>query len=433
MKMTKNRRYDGLLAAALIFLCLFYIFFPVYGVTATFTVNSRADLGDLTPGNGLCVAYIIFIPPFYVLPYCTLRAAIEESNSLAGPDAIILSSGGYVLEESGVGEDEGATGDLDIAGSVTISGKGASATVINGGGLDRIFDIHGADNHVVIQALGLQGGNLVAASGGSERGGGAIRNNGLLTLREVIVTDNHVQPGPGKAGGGALYNRGDCTLIDSSLFSNTATLGGAIWNGPGSLLHVKGTTVRQNVSDGAGGVFNQGVMYLENSTVSRNRIIGNGSRQGAGIHNSGLLEIVQSTIAENQVGRSGVGLFNEGELTTVNSLIVSNEGRNCLFSSPLNSLGGNLDSDGSCELNHGTDLARLDPLLGPLRDNGGGTWTHAPLFGSPAIDSAHDLSEQGILLDQRGEARPQGKGYDIGAVEKRSFAVPPFLVPLLLL
>ncbi len=389
-------------------------------------------MGDLTPGNGVCVAYVDFFPPFYVIPKCTLRAAIEESNSLAGSDTILLTFGEYFLEESGSGEDDAATGDLDIAGSVTIFGKGAGATVISGGGLDRIFDIHGADNRVVIQALGLQGGNLVADPGDSERGGGAIRNNGLLILREVIFTDNHVQDGPGVAGGGALYNRGDCTLIDSSLFSNTATLGGAIWNGPGSILHVNGTTVRQNVSDGAGGVLNQGLMYLENSTVSSNRIIGNGSRKGAGIHNSGLLEIVQSTIAENQVGRYGVGIFNEGELTTINSLIASNEGRNCLLSSPLDSFGGNLDSDGSCQLNHGTDLDRLDPLLGPLRDNGGLTWTHALLFGSPAIDSAHDLSEQGILLDQRGDARPQGKGYDIGAVEKRFFAVTPFLVPLLL-
>ena len=43
---------------------------------ATFTVNSTADANDLTPGDGLCVAYLIIIPPF-VLPFCTLRAAIE--------------------------------------------------------------------------------------------------------------------------------------------------------------------------------------------------------------------------------------------------------------------------------------------------------------------------------------------------------------------
>ncbi|MBU1232394.1 MAG: hypothetical protein KKD01_02875 [Proteobacteria bacterium] len=432
VKVTKNSNNDRLLAICLLFLCLFCTLAPGNGVAATFTVNSRADVGDLTPGNGLCVAYLIFIPPFYVFPYCTLRAAIEETNSLPGADTIILRSGGYFLEESGFGEDEAATGDLDILESVTISGEGAGATVVDGGGLDRIFDIHGAGSRVVIKNLSIQHGNLAPDPGDPDRGGGAIRNRGLLTLRAVAFTENNVQEGSDVAGGGALYNRGDCRLITSSLFFNTAMMGGAIWNGPGSTMHIDGTTVRQNTSAGGGGVLNQGALYLNNTTVSNNRIQGNGTPQGGGIHNSGVLDVVQSTIAENKVDRSGVGLFNEGELTIMNSLIASNEGRNCLLFSSLHSFGGNLDSDGSCDLNHETDLNRLNPLLGPLRDNGGPTWTHALLFGSPAIDSAQDLSKQGLLSDQRGDVRPQGKGYDIGAVEKRIFSVVPFLVPLLL-
>lgn len=432
MKGTKNKHDNRLQMATFSFLCLLLPLVAVNSLAATFTVNSRADVGDLTPGNGLCVAYLIFIPPFYVFPYCTLRAAVEETNSLAGPDTILLRSGSYFLEEIGFGEDNAATGDLDIVESVTISGDEAGETVLDGGGLDRIFDIHGADSRVVIKNLSLQHGSLVPDPGDSDRGGAAIRNSGLLTLRNVAFSENHVQEGSGVAGGGALYNRGACRLFASSLFRNSAVMGGAIWNGPGSTMRVSGTTVRQNSSAGGGGLLNQGVMYLDNSTVSNNRITGNGTPQGAGIHNSGVLEVVQSTIAENQGDSSGVGLFNEGEITIVNSLIASSKERNCLLVSPLNSFGGNLDSDGSCKLDHERDMERIDPLLGPLRDNGGPNWTHALLFGSPAIDSAQDLSNQGSAFDQRGEVRPQGKGYDIGAVEKRFFAVSPLLVPLLL-
>ncbi len=63
-----------------------------------------------------------------------------------------------------------------------------------------------------------------------------------------------------------------------------------------------------------------------------------------------------------------------------------------------------------------TDLINVDPMLGPLRDNGGFTLTHAPMAGSPAIDagdSAYDFDQRGL---QRG-GLGSGNGQDIGAVE----------------
>ena len=54
-----------------------------------------------------------------------------------------------------------------------------------------------------------------------------------------------------------------------------------------------------------------------------------------------------------------------------------------------------------------------NPLLGPLQDNGGATWTHAPQLGSPAIDAGGACQDS----DQRGHSRPVGRACDIGAVE----------------
>jgi hypothetical protein len=73
-----------------------------------------------------------------------------------------------------------------------------------------------------------------------------------------------------------------------------------------------------------------------------------------------------------------------------------------------------------CEL--GTNIFTGDPLLGPLQDNGGPTWTHALLPGSPALDAGHS---GGLATDQRGGARAvhsitntlPGDGSDIGAFE----------------
>ncbi len=57
-----------------------------------------------------------------------------------------------------------------------------------------------------------------------------------------------------------------------------------------------------------------------------------------------------------------------------------------------------------------------NPQLGPLQDNGGSTFTHLPEIGSPAIDTG--ITTAGQATDQIGSSRPQGNGFDIGAVER---------------
>jgi hypothetical protein len=69
----------------------------------------------------------------------------------------------------------------------------------------------------------------------------------------------------------------------------------------------------------------------------------------------------------------------------------------------------------------GTPGQPMEPLIGPLQSNGGPTWTHALLPGSPAIDAG--TPSRCPTADQRGYARPEdgdGDGNpicDIGAFE----------------
>src|SRR5687768_16823281 len=55
---------------------------------ATLTVNAVHDDVDAVPGDGVCQT---------VTAVCTLRAAIQEANALAGPDLILLPAGTYTL------------------------------------------------------------------------------------------------------------------------------------------------------------------------------------------------------------------------------------------------------------------------------------------------------------------------------------------------
>jgi hypothetical protein len=107
-----------------------------------------------------------------------------------------------------------------------------------------------------------------------------------------------------------------------------------------------------------------------------------------------------------------------GGSITLHNTIISNSpvGGNC--SGIMTSQGYNLDSGNTCGLAGSTDLSNTDPKIGPLQDNGGPTFTHALLSGSPAIDQGDNTNCP--ATDQRGVSRPKGSSCDIGAYENDS-------------
>ena len=73
--------------------------------------------------------------------HISLRSAIQAADAKPNADTIILPAGTITLTIAGAGENNAATGDLDIHGSVTIKGKGAGEMIVDGNNLDRVFDI----------------------------------------------------------------------------------------------------------------------------------------------------------------------------------------------------------------------------------------------------------------------------------------------------
>ncbi len=62
----------------------------------------------------------------------------------------------------------------------------------------------------------------------------------------------------------------------------------------------------------------------------------------------------------------------------------------------------NIDTDGPCALTEKGDLSKVSPKLGPLKNHGGATFTHALLPGSPAIDAgdpAGCTDHNGVALE----------------------------------
>ena len=338
-----------------------------------FTVSSTIDAVDAVPGNGICAD---------ASGNCTLRAAIQEANVLAGTDTITLPAGVYQLSLTGAGEDVAATGDLDITADLTISGAGAMLTTIDGGLSDRVFDIgpNLVPLSVVFNSLTIRNG---VANGGP---GGAIRVN----LGTVVLNDCSLNGNSTDANGGAISNNGNLTLNGSTLSANTA-------------------------SGNGGGLFNASTATLNNSTLSGNTA----TSSGGGLYNATTATLLHATLALNSA-TSGGGLYNTGNATLTSTLLSANTFNNCAGSLAIVSTGTNLDSGTSCGFGAG-DLSNADPLLGALTDNGGPTATHALSTSSPAIDAADNSGCP--ATDQRGVARPvDGNGdsvavCDIGAFE----------------
>jgi len=105
---------------------------PAFEATP-FTVNSTVDAVDANIGDGLCET---------TTPgECTLRAAVQESNALEGVNTITVPAESYTLSIVGVGENAAATGDLNVSGSLAITGASASTTIIDANSLDRAFHV----------------------------------------------------------------------------------------------------------------------------------------------------------------------------------------------------------------------------------------------------------------------------------------------------
>lgn len=338
----------------------------------------------------------------------SFRQAIIAANANPDEDVIDFQKG-----LSGVVNLQSALPDL--ASNMIINGTGANLLTVRRDAVIayRIFTILSGFT-ITINDLSLQNGLAPAVRVDPKytvSQGGAIYNEGILTLNNCVLSNNRAS-GSQKLGG-AIYNRSVLNVNHSAIINNS----------------VSSNIFCPICYKHGGGIYNHGTAIITNSTIS-----GNSAEfgLGAGIYNQfSRLVVTETTITNND--KYGVaGYFIGSQTFFRNNIIAGNlPDSEWDISLLLNdqslptflfNIVGKATTIGNYGLANGvngnlvgTISAPIDPQLLPLGNYGGTTPTHQLLSSSPAINSASQ--EIYSATDQRGVVRPVGGRADIGATE----------------
>jgi hypothetical protein len=227
----------------------------------------------------------------------SLRDAVQTADENLQDNTINLQAGVYQLSlvNTAGHESKADQGDLNLypAGhTITIQGAGAGVTIIDGGAIDRVFQVESGVT-VVLRDLTIRNGKAQdAGNDGDQPGavpgfGGGILNEGSLTLDHVVVEGNSAVGGNGQ---NAVIMPGQVTPPTGGL----GALGGGIFNS-GTLTLIQ-STVGNNAADGGSG--GKGILGYDGGAGS--------AGIGGGIYSDGTLNLVRSTVSDNTAG-GGVG------------------------------------------------------------------------------------------------------------------------------
>jgi len=262
-------------------------------------VTTRADVVD--PNDGLI----------------SLREAITMANATAAADTIVLQGGMYAIGIDNAGEDANAGGDFDITNPLTLIGRGAAATAIDGAQLDRVFDVLGSFN-VQFSNLTVQNGH---EDDDSVAGAGINADDANITLNNSAVRRNTCT-----SGAGIWAGSGNVTLNNSAVTNNIADDdGGGIFAGDGDVT-LNNSTVRGNRAANGGGIYaRSGDVTLTDSRVTGNTAAKplSSLANGGGIDaESGNVTLVRVTVDHNRASANGGGLYvPDGTLTLRGSTV----------------------------------------------------------------------------------------------------------------
>jgi hypothetical protein len=309
---------------------------------------------------------------------------------------------------------------VDDGGAVLLSGENLTI-------LDSVISNSTSWGHTGSPSFGGCGGN-VASSGGTLRIANSLLTGGTADFEgyesggnlcvfggQLLLERSTVSGGSAGTGGGIflLFPAGPRTILHSTISGNHAVGdGGGIFSF-GSSLTIDSSTISGNTAKNGGGVWSGYGLQITNSTIS-----GNAASEAGGGITAGLLLLRLTTISNNTAGTEGGSIFG-GFVEIDHSIVANGTPQDLIGQEPVTANYSLIENPGTVVPSGANNLIGVDPLLGPLANNGGPTLTHAPLPGSPVLDAGDPAIPSPPATDQRGFGRIVGPAVDLGSVEQQ--------------
>lgn len=362
----------------------------------------------------------------------TVGQRIEVTNANGSGAGSLRQAIADALPGSTITFAPGVTGSINIGGALninknlTIQGPGANVLTLAGNSTNRVVNVTSGAT-VTISGLTITNSQIVIVSGG------AVWNEGNLTLSETIVRDSQA------ANGGGIFNNGNLTVERSTIANNFAYgNGGGIEtsNSPTASLTLVNSTISGNsAAESGGGIYvPAGTFNLINATVTGNRAENDNNNSGTGggiFTNAAAIVTLKNNIIAGNFTRPNA---NNPAANDVGGNNITGASYNLI--GDASSAGGIVNNtNGNLVGNNGAGTISISTIIETAPNaNGGTTPTYALAPNSPAIDKGSQANSNftefvfaPITTDQRGAARPfdnpsvpnaaGGDGSDIGAFE----------------
>jgi hypothetical protein len=457
--------------------CALWLCLASGATAATFTVSNLAASGpnslrqavldaNAAPGADE-IAFAPGLTGTIMFTFTSGEIRITDSLAVDGPGAAVLTvDAGRFSRIFHVENSEVATPiDVTLSGLTLTRGRSGgrgpggavfadseNLTILNSvisdssSGLDEDPSSAGCGGNVGF--VGTGGGTLRIADSTLTRGAAvnigspSFGGNLCVFKGKLILERSNLSDGFAATGGGLYLDSltEDSTILSSTISGNQGfEVGGGIAAlNLAAALTIESSTISGNIAGdpdpdpdldrafGGGLYIGNDNLRIINSTISGNHAFGfGGGISFVGESNSLLLRL--TTILNNTASRRGGSILVGGVLPATVQLdhsIVANgapEDLAVFQPGPL-SVTANyslVEAPGGAVLVGANNLVGVDPLLGPLANNGGPTLTHRPLPGSPVIDAGNPAIPGPPATDQRGFPRIFGAAIDLGSVEGR--------------
>ena len=242
----------------------------------------------------------------------TLTEAVAESGA-----ALEIAAGATVtLTAVTVSESETTGADAGDGGAVLNNG---TLTIVDGAFTNNAASGLAGSGGALLSNGQLTVTGTTFTGNTANRAGGAVELGGssTSTFSGVTMSDNsHVEPNPGNGGALHVSGAGDVTLTGGTYSNNTAgSEGGALWNSTGTMTidgtasFTANTAAGNDADNGGGALFNNGgTLNIEGATIDGNSATGVAGSGGGLFNNGGVLTVASSTVSNNTAASAGGGL-----------------------------------------------------------------------------------------------------------------------------